>query len=116
MSPPPFRSRQLWPRLPSTKPAAPRTESKAVEYVALQSIPIIAPLLPATPLDWHRAACAGDPHPDAWHPYPSQDFTYARIVCGRCPIRAPCAQFARSTRQSGVWGGRDFDRGRIVRR
>ncbi|MEU7765108.1 WhiB family transcriptional regulator [Nocardia sp. NPDC049190] len=64
---------------------------------------------------WHRAACRGDPNHDAWFPYPSQDFDYARAVCAACPIRDACGEFAAHTGQSGVWGGHEFDRGRVIR-
>lgn len=64
---------------------------------------------------WHGAACRGDPNHEAWFPYPSQDFVYARNLCGRCPIRDDCGDFAERTGQSGVWGGREFDRGRVIR-
>jgi hypothetical protein len=29
----------------------------------------------------------------------------ARGICGRCPIRAKCRDYALSTRVSGIWGG-----------
>ncbi|MFE7797264.1 WhiB family transcriptional regulator [Nocardia sp. NPDC057440] len=64
---------------------------------------------------WHRAACRGDPNHEAWFPYPSQDFDYARAVCAGCPIRVACGEFAARTNQSGVWGGHEFDRGRMIR-
>jgi WhiB family redox-sensing transcriptional regulator len=64
---------------------------------------------------WHRAACRGDPNHEAWFPYPSQDFDYAREVCAGCPIRVDCGEFAARTGQSGVWGGHEFDRGNLIR-
>lgn len=64
---------------------------------------------------WRAAACRGDPRPESWFPFPSDDFAYAREVCGRCPIRVHCTTFAMDTRQSGVWGGVEFDRGRPSR-
>lgn len=77
---------------------------------------VLTDLLPLSDShDWHRAACRGDPNHEAWFPYPSQDFAYARTVCGSCPIRRECGEFAESTGQSGVWGGREFDRGRMIR-
>jgi Transcription factor WhiB len=64
---------------------------------------------------WHRAACRGDPNHEAWFPYPSQDFDYAREVCAGCPIRVDCGEFAARTGQSGIWGGHEFDRGNLIR-
>ncbi|EOM76618.1 WhiB family transcriptional regulator [Rhodococcus rhodnii] len=65
--------------------------------------------------EWELAACRGDAHPDRWFPDPSEPFEYAAGVCGRCPILAECGAFAAATLQSGVWGGREFRRGRVVR-
>jgi WhiB family redox-sensing transcriptional regulator len=65
--------------------------------------------------DWQAAACRGDENHDAWFPYPSQDFAYARGICSGCPIRRECGEFAARTRQSGVWGGQEYDRGRLIR-
>ncbi|MEV0335212.1 MULTISPECIES: WhiB family transcriptional regulator [Nocardia] len=64
---------------------------------------------------WHRAACRGDPNHEAWFPYPSQDFDYARRICAGCPLLAGCTEYAARTGQSGVWGGREYDRGRVIR-
>lgn len=87
-----------------------RTETTAVAELTL------ADLLPLSDSrGWHRAACRGDPNHEAWFPYPSQDFDYAREVCARCPIRDACGEFAGRTGQSGVWGGHEFDRGRVIR-
>ncbi|WP_425303528.1 WhiB family transcriptional regulator [Nocardia wallacei] len=73
-------------------------------------------LLPSTAADWKQAACAQHPHlGDAWFPFPTQDFDYARAVCADCPIRAACGEFAAATGQTGVWGGREYDRGRAIR-
>ncbi|MGA6206717.1 WhiB family transcriptional regulator [Nocardia testacea] len=80
------------------------------------TVEILADLLPVSDSrEWHRAACRGDPNHEAWFPYPSQDFAYAREVCGRCPIRRECRRFAERTGQSGVWGGQEFDRGTMIR-
>lgn len=80
------------------------------------TVEVLADLLPLSDSrGWHRAACRGDPNHEAWFPYPSQDFEYARQVCGRCPIRPDCRAFAERTGQSGVWGGHEFDRGKMIR-
>ncbi|NGP07177.1 WhiB family transcriptional regulator [Rhodococcus sp. 14C212] len=65
--------------------------------------------------DWDLAACRGDATPDAWFPDPSESFDYARRVCARCPLVAACATYAGETRQSGIWGGKEFRRGRVTR-
>ncbi len=41
----------------------------------------------------------------------------AKAVCGRCPVRDACLQFALETKQEdGVWGGTDEDERRRLRR
>ncbi|MGF7121533.1 WhiB family transcriptional regulator [Rhodococcus sp. TAF43] len=77
----------------------------------------LAELLPATDgsTDWDEAACRGDRHPDRWFPDPSEPFDYAALVCARCPIAAACGEYAAGTRQSGVWGGHEYLRGKLIR-
>lgn len=72
-------------------------------------------LLPSTEVDWQRAGCSGDPNHEAWFPFPSQDFDYAREVCAGCSIREACGDYAARTGQSGVWGGHEYDSGRLIR-
>uniref|UniRef100_UPI003F496999 WhiB family transcriptional regulator n=1 Tax=Nocardia suismassiliense TaxID=2077092 RepID=UPI003F496999 len=72
-------------------------------------------LLPSTEVDWQRARCNGDPNHEAWFPFPSQDFDYARVICAGCPIREACGDYATRTGQSGVWGGHEYDSGRLTR-
>ena len=62
--------------------------------------------------DWRAAACRGDANPEAWFPFPTEDYPYARAVCAMCPIRDECAEFGIRTGQSGVWGGDCLERGR----
>ncbi|MGO4201933.1 WhiB family transcriptional regulator [Rhodococcus sp. TAF43] len=57
----------------------------------------------------------GRRHPDRWFPDPSEPFDYTARVCARCPIAAECGDYAAATAQSGVWGGREYRRGRIAR-
>lgn len=77
----------------------------------------LADLLPLSdnPADWDTAACRGDEHPDRWFPDPSESFEYAAGVCGRCPMMSECAAFAAETAQSGVWGGHEYRRGKVIR-
>lgn len=65
--------------------------------------------------EWELAACRGEQDPDRWFSKLRDDFDYAAGVCARCPIAVRCADFAAETRQSGVWGGREFQRGQMVR-
>lgn len=41
----------------------------------------------------------------------------AKAVCMTCPVRAACLQFAlESNQESGIWGGKDEDERRRLRR
>jgi hypothetical protein len=77
----------------------------------------LADLLPATDDTTYCdvAAGRGDAHPDRRFPDPSKSFDDAARVCAHCPIVAACGAYAASARQSGVWGGREYRRGRIAR-
>ncbi|WFR72119.1 WhiB family transcriptional regulator [Prescottella defluvii] len=76
---------------------------------------LVGPLTAADPTRWERAACRSDAHPDRWFPDPSESYDYAAAVCARCPIVDGCAAYAAGTRQSGVWGGREYRRGAVIR-
>ncbi len=41
----------------------------------------------------------------------------AKILCGRCPVRAPCLEYALRTRDPhGIWGGlNELERRRLLR-
>ena len=66
-------------------------------------------------VDFAGAACRGDAHPDRWFPDPSESFDYAAAVCARCPIIAGCRAHAVETAATGVWGGREYRRGKQIR-
>lgn len=66
-------------------------------------------------LAWQdKALCAAtpiDPERDPWFPeeggYPSREATArAATICGRCPVRQPCAVYAARLRpEFGIWAG-----------
>jgi WhiB family transcriptional regulator, redox-sensing transcriptional regulator len=71
-----------------------------------------------------RALCAGA-DPDAWFPDRSrrQSLTLAKRICGHCPVRAECLDYALSGADTwagisnGIWGGTTpRDRAQIRRR
>lgn len=76
---------------------------------------------PAAQPDWKRALCAQtDPSlffPDGSGGKVKQDKELAKKVCGRCPIRVACLEWALETGQhAGVWGGLDeTERRQLVR-
>lgn len=59
--------------------------------------------------DWREdALCAGE-NPELWFSPSgmSRDTRKAISICLRCPVRAPCADFAEASQSDyGVWGGR----------
>lgn len=80
-----------------------------------------------TIFDWdddgwrERAACR---HTDAELFFPTgstgladDQIQAAKAVCRSCPVQDPCLRFALKTNQeSGVWGGRDEDERRRMRK
>ncbi|SCL30459.1 WhiB family transcriptional regulator, redox-sensing transcriptional regulator [Micromonospora rhizosphaerae] len=68
---------------------------------------------------WDRAACRGI-DVDVFYPLPNDGAAAERAlrVCGRCPIRAKCRQYAVSNREAyGIWGGMtERQRAALVRR
>ncbi|MGI9006010.1 MAG: WhiB family transcriptional regulator [Streptosporangiaceae bacterium] len=61
--------------------------------------------------DWRSQSACLTADPELFFPLSSmgpslEQLTEAKKVCGRCPVRAECLDFALSTRQvHGVWGG-----------
>lgn len=56
---------------------------------------------------WEQAACSGI-DVDVFYPLPNDAVTtkQALQVCGRCPIRVECLQYAIRNRETyGIWGG-----------
>lgn len=67
---------------------------------------------------WVGAVCAEPGNdPEAWFPFPGEDYTPAAQLCDTCPLKARCLAWAERTGQTvGVWGGKDFDPRRGVPR
>lgn len=69
-------------------------------------LPLSALLDESLAPSWKGALCAQPGRdPEAWHPFPTEDFTEARNVCLNCPLREACLQFGRRNGLPGVWGG-----------
>jgi WhiB family transcriptional regulator, redox-sensing transcriptional regulator len=73
--------------------------------------------------DWRDHAACRFADPELFFPIspsgPSLDQTeQARAICGTCPVRRECLQFALATRQAyGFWGGMsEQDRGAMHQR
>lgn len=50
-----------------------------------------------------RGACATTGNPDRF--FDEDDPSEALALCGRCPVRAACLDYALDHEQHGVWGG-----------
>jgi WhiB family redox-sensing transcriptional regulator len=57
--------------------------------------------------DWMGAAlCSRSTHPDLWFPERGGSMAPAVGVCSRCPVKAPCLDYAIDNKiEEGVWGG-----------
>lgn len=70
-------------------------EDKVPDHATAQSVSI----------EWMgQAACASIPE---WTAFPSTPdaVEQAKAVCQECAVRMPCLEYARATRQAGLWGG-----------
>ena len=68
-------------------------------------------------LSWRqRAACRGV-EPDIFYPVTDEEAEEAKAICGECPVRQPCLEYAIANREKdGVWGGAtERERRRIIR-
>jgi WhiB family transcriptional regulator, redox-sensing transcriptional regulator len=72
--------------------------------------------------DWRIRASCKDVDPDLFFPIGStgtalDQIESAKAVCGLCPSKTPCLEFALATNQeAGVWGGTSEDERRTIRR
>jgi WhiB family redox-sensing transcriptional regulator len=68
-------------------------------------------------MSWRtKAACQGL-DPAIFYPASEEDADEAKAICGACPVRQPCLEYALANRErDGVWGGAtEKERRRIVR-
>ena len=72
-------------------------------------------------MDWELAACR-DHDPELFFPLTDQgpgaaQERAAKAICGGCPLRSGCLQWALDTAQeAGVWGGTSEHERRAMRR
>jgi WhiB family transcriptional regulator, redox-sensing transcriptional regulator len=72
--------------------------------------------------DWRGRAACRDENPELFFPIgdgaaAQEQVARAKVVCGRCPVRQQCLDFALSTGQdAGIWGGLTAAERRLVRR
>ena len=71
---------------------------------------------------WRRKAICRDTDPDVFFPVGTTGYALVQIakakgVCGECPVRVQCLDYALETNQdSGIWGGTSEDERRVLRR
>lgn len=71
---------------------------------------------------WRTKAICRDTDPDLFFPIGTTGLALTQIsrakeVCGECPARDDCLEYALETNQdSGIWGGLDEEERRAIRR
>jgi WhiB family redox-sensing transcriptional regulator len=82
-------------------------ENTSTDSRATRLLPIVMPgtVIPALG-EWHsRGLCIGE-DPDVFFPSHGDPGTEARRICGICPARADCLEYATEADEHGIWGGR----------
>lgn len=78
--------------------------------------------LGAADYDWREHALCRDTDPELFFPVGTTGkalvaIDKAKQVCGECPVRLSCLDFALETNQdSGIWGGLSEEERRTIRR
>ena len=74
-------------------------------------------MVPLTNQTWQQLAACRGVEPDIFYPASDEEAEAAKAVCGVCPVRQPCLEFALANRErDGVWGGAtEKERRRILR-
>jgi WhiB family redox-sensing transcriptional regulator len=71
---------------------------------------------------WRNQAICRDTDPDLFFPIGTTGQALVQIdrakeVCGECPVKSDCLEYALETNQdSGIWGGLDEEQRRNIRR
>ena len=67
--------------------------------------------------EWRERALCAEVDPELWFPESGEPNLAAKLICGRCEVRAQCLAFAlESNEQYGVWGGLSLRERRWLRR
>jgi WhiB family redox-sensing transcriptional regulator len=71
-----------------------------------------------TNTSWQQFAACRGVDPEVFHPDTDEDAEDAKAICGLCPVREPCLEYALVVREKlGVWGGlTERERRRLLRR
>jgi WhiB family transcriptional regulator, redox-sensing transcriptional regulator len=58
------------------------------------------------PARWMAGALCAQADPEAWFPEKGESTRLAKVICRRCPVKAPCLEYALARNERfGVWGG-----------
>ena len=68
-------------------------------------------------LAWRTQARCKGIDPEVFYPVSDEDADEAKSICGECPVRLQCLEYAIVARErDGVWGGAtEKERRRIIR-
>ena len=74
-------------------------------------------MVPLTNQTWRQLAACRGVEPDIFYPASDEESDAAKAVCGVCPVRQPCLEYALASREKdGVWGGAtEKERRRLLR-
>ncbi|MCH0541696.1 WhiB family transcriptional regulator [Streptomyces sp. MUM 203J] len=68
-------------------------------------------------LPWQETALCAQTGPDLFFPEPGSSTREAKFLCGRCPSRGACLEYALThDERFGVWGGLSEQERRALRR
>lgn len=56
-------------------------------------------------LEWMDEGLCHQVDPDLWFPSDYAASQRARQICKRCPVQAPCLDYALAINAAGIWGG-----------
>jgi WhiB family transcriptional regulator, redox-sensing transcriptional regulator len=72
------------------------------------SVLVLARIIATAAKAWTGDALCAQADPDTFFAEGTHRTTLAKAICGRCPVRQSCLDFALETgEESGVWGGLD---------
>lgn len=68
-------------------------------------------------LSWRQAAACRGVDPEIFYPASEEEADEAKAICGQCPVRQACLEYALVSRErDGVWGAAtEKERRRILR-
>jgi WhiB family redox-sensing transcriptional regulator len=86
------------------------------------SIPASSIVLANADYSWRNHAICRDTDPELFFPVGTTGYALVQVdrakeVCGQCPVKSECLDYALETNQdSGIWGGTSEEERRDIRR